>query len=209
MIGLVTQEARDLQTALVEKARRQREGLPDAEVQDAADADMRKRPRQPKPEDDSQLTPAHEQARAFMRSLTDEGRVDEDDDSEDIDKSGRILPDPANSPGGDVRSPGPFPNALAHRGGRVIQGVHMDFVDLQDSKPKTLASLQTASPNASGSSLHSDGREVAVQSLDHATTSANQELPGRPSAKPGQPAFAPASSGYGQRPARPRGGRRD
>jgi hypothetical protein len=36
MIGLVTQEARDLQAALIEKARRQRAGLPDAEVEDAA-----------------------------------------------------------------------------------------------------------------------------------------------------------------------------
>jgi hypothetical protein len=199
MIGLVTQEARDLQAALIEKARRQRAGFPDAEVEDAAVADVRKRPKQPKPEDDAQLTPAHEQARAFMRSLTDDGRDDEDDDSEDIDKSRRILPSPADSPGGEVRSAGPFPKALAHRGGRVVQGMHMDFVDLQDVKPQALATLQTADSDASGSSLHSAGGSVAVQSLDQATASANQELPGHPSAKPGQPAFAPADSGYGRR----------
>jgi hypothetical protein len=176
--------------------------------------------------DDSSLTPAHEQARAALRLPTvrpgdhqppnralrdDEDDLDRETDdvaAADLGKTKQVPRAPADSPGDDVSGGGPIPATLqGHRSVQNHGGARVEHVNCQQLQPTRLAELRTAGPDASGSSLHSEGGSAVVQSLNQAAASANISLPGSPSASPKRPDFSPASSGHGQRfgktPSRP------
>lgn len=162
--------------------------------------------------DGTQLTPAHEAARAYMRAFrehddedADGDDADGDDDQDvatrDMGKTRGVLPSPADSPDKNVPvTSGPIPTSLRGKHSvETVGGVRVERVDFQQLGPRRLANLRTAGPDASGSSLHCDPGQVRVQAQDQAAASASTPLPGSPSASPKRPDFGPAPSGHGQR----------
>jgi hypothetical protein len=131
-------------------------------------------------------TPDHWQADDDDYGDDSELDGDEKDDRADaeLDKSRRLLPGPADSPGHDVPvDGGPFPRQLAARGGRVRQGEGLHHVDLHDCAPKPLAYLVTVG-DPLGSLYNENPGKVSLDRLDHAGAASNGPLPGTPSGDP-------------------------
>lgn len=146
-----------------------------------------------------------------MRSLV-EGQDDDEDDVQEradteLDKTRRILPSPADSPGHEVETSGLARQLRDHHSMRTVGSVAVEHVDLQQLGPEPVADLHTAGPDGNGSSIHADPGQARMQSLDQAAASASFPLPGSPSASPKRPDFGPAPSGHGQQfgktPSRP------
>jgi hypothetical protein len=74
----------------------------------------------------------------------------------------------------------------------TVGGVTIDHLECHTAAPKRLATLVTHGPDASGSSLHSEGGSVTVQQLNQQDASRNCDLPGSPSNSPKRPDFGPA-----------------
>jgi hypothetical protein len=154
-------------------------------------------PNGPKTDEDRGI---HDEQDAEAAGLHD--GIEEDKGMAAAAKSKRILRGDADSPALNlpVRRPSHLPETLGGNASRQqVGGLSFDQVNCQALGPVRLAEVRTAGHNSSGSSIHDNQGCARVARLDNRAAAATGPIPGSPSGKPGQRAFAPAPSGYSSR----------